>query len=252
MKTKSRQLLVLACALVASLPKANAAVILSDNFNGQSVNISIWTPSAPLSDSQIGVSGGTANFFQRGILVTNNSLPNAIDITGRFAFTGGSYDQFQINLRTNGVLLSPYYNFQNNIYVGFNRRGGDDGNQTGLNNLTLAAGVNTPGVLGNFTFLDNVFYDFRVLDTGTSISVFIGDLNNPLLSVNTTERTGNLLGIENRGFVPFFPTYDNAVKLDFIQISTVPDFGSTIGLLTLALLAITALRKRRNLEAHTS
>lgn len=245
MKTKFSQLFVLACVSVALLPTANATVILSDHFNGNAVNTSIWTPSAPLSDSQMSVSGGTANFFQRGILVTNNPLPNAIDITGRFAFTGGSYDQFQINLRSDGVLLSPHYNFQNNIYVGFNRRGGDDGNKTGLNNLTLAAGINTPGVLGNFTFQDNVFYDFRILDTGTNISVFIGDLNSPLLSVNTTERTGNFLGIENRGYVPWFPTYDNAVKLDFIQINSVPDGGSAMGFLVLALIGIGSARTRR-------
>ena len=134
--------------------------------------------------------------------------------------------------------------FQNNIYVGFNRRGGDDGNQTGQHNVAIAAGLNTAGVLGDFTFSSDVFYDFRIIDTGAQITLYLSDLNNPFLSVATSERTGNLMGLENRGYVPWFPTTGNEVRLDYIKVQGVPDTGSTIALLGAALLGLAALRRK--------
>ena len=139
--------------------------------------------------------------------------------------------------------FSPYYNFTNNIYVNFSRRGGDDGDKTGQLNVAIAPGWNSLGVIGNFTFSNDVFYDFRIVDTGSNITLFLGDMGNPFLTVDTTERTGYQIGMENRGVVPWFPTYDNQVKLDYIKVSTVPDGGSTVGLLSIVFLGAVALRR---------
>jgi hypothetical protein len=107
--------------------------------------------------------------------------------------------------------------------VGFNRRGGDDGDQTGINNLYLTGGYNSPTAIANFTFLNDTYYDFKILDDGNSLTLYLVDLNNPILSVVTSERTGYQIGIENRGYVPWWPTYDNEAQLDYISVSTVPE-----------------------------
>lgn len=127
----------------------------------------------------------------------------------------------------------------------FNRRGGDDGDQTGQRNVAIAAGLNTNGVLGNFTFSTDVFYDFRIVDTGSNITLFLSDMTNPFLSVGTSERTGYKIGLENRGVVPWFPTYDNEVKLDYIRVSTVPDGGATVGLFGMCFVGLAILRRKR-------
>ena len=93
--------------LLGLVTVAHSDTLLVDNFNGQAIDTTKWQALAPLSDSQINESGGNANFTQRGILISNDLFPEAIQIDGRFAFTGGSYDQFQIALRTDGNILFP-------------------------------------------------------------------------------------------------------------------------------------------------
>jgi hypothetical protein len=234
------------CLLGVTLVAARlcATPVLTDNFNGTAIDSTLWQASAPLSDSQIGVSGGNAIFTQRGILVSQAAMPNAIEIDGRFAFGGGIYDQFQITLRTDGLIDTPYYNFDNNIYVGFNRQGSDDGSKNGIENIGMAAGWSTPGKVGNFLFQTDVYYDFRIVDTGSKITLYLDDLTNPFMSVDTTERTGNLIGLENRGVVPWFPTFDNQVKLDYITVSTVPDSGTYCGLVGALFVGMALIRRR--------
>lgn len=189
-----------------------------DDFNDGTIDSSKWQALAPLPDSQMTETGGNAVFFQRGILITQQDVPTAYEITGRFAFLGGTYDQFQINLRSDATLLSPHFNFTNNIYVCFNRRASDSVGGEGVSNLNLAAGYSTQPAFGSFLFVTGQFYDFKITDDGYTIAVFLENMLNRVVSVNTTERTGNKIGIENRGYVPWFATYDNQVALDYISI----------------------------------
>jgi hypothetical protein len=190
-------------------------VVFEDSFNGSVFDTSKWQVFAPLPDSSMTISSGNAVFFQRGILITQQNLPTSYIVTGRFAFTGGPYDQFHINLRTDGALMQDWWNFPNDVYVGFNRRYGDPGVE-GQNNVRLQAYGET---LGSFTFINDIFYDFKIIDTGDSITLFLDDLTVPFLFANTTAGSGNKIGIQNRGYVPWFPTSDNQVKLDYITIS---------------------------------
>lgn len=207
-------ILLLAC----SSQVYGQSTLISDDFNG-SLNTSTWQVLAPLSDSQMTSSGGTAVFLQRGVLVTKADLPAGIEIRGRFAFVGGTYDQFQISLRSDGVLVPPYYPFQNNVYVGLNMRGGDDGNQSGQRNIYLAVG-SSPVVITNFAFVKDVYYDFRIVDDGSRISLYLANATTPIASAVTSDRSGYKIGLENRGYVPFFPLFDNQVKLDSFSVSS--------------------------------
>ncbi len=196
------------------------STILSDDFN--TLNSSVWQILAPLSDSQMTASGGTAVFFQRGVLVTKQDLPVGIEIRGRFAFTGGTYDQFAIGLRSDGAIIAPYFPFHTPVGVQFSRRGGDDGDQTGQRNVYLTTGVGRPAVIANFTFQIGTYYDFRIVDDGYLISVFLNNSTTAIVSGASVEREGYKVAFENRGFVPFFPLFDNQVRLDSLSILAAP------------------------------
>jgi hypothetical protein len=205
------------------------AAILSDDFNDGVLDTNLWDVLTPLSDSQMTEINGNADFFQRGVLISKQEFTGPYEIQGRFAFTGGSHDLFDIHLRTDGTMNPAYGNFTNNIYVGFHRRGGDDGDKTGLQNLTIVGGsIGLPTVITDFTFAQNTFYDFRIVDSGDNIALYLVDLSNPILSVATSQSEGNKIGIENRGFVPWWPTYDNRVALDYINIVPEPSSSALL------------------------
>lgn len=224
-----------------------ASIVLSDQFNDTTIDNGLWNALAPLSDSQIYESGGTANFFQRGVLITQNDLPDAIQIDARFAFVGAENDQLSIATRFNGTLIPPYYPWNSSIGITLSRKGGDDHSTMGVNNVYLSGG---DFALTSFLFLTNVFYDLRIVDTGTHLSLYINDLVTPLLETDTALRTGNRLGLMNRGTVPWFPTYNNALKLDYITVTDlsepVPDGGMTVVYLGLAGVILFFRRKTRN------
>jgi hypothetical protein len=195
-------------------------LLLSDDFN--TLNTSVWQVLAPQSDSRMSASDGKAVFFQRGVLITKQDLPNAIEVRGRFGFFGGTYDQLSIALRSDGTMIPPYYPFQSGVGVQFSRRGGDDGDQTGQRNVALLLGTGRPSVITNFTFAQNTYYDFRVVDDGERLTLYLNNLTTPIASGQVTERGGNKIGMQNRGFVPWWPLFDNQVRLESISITTAP------------------------------
>lgn len=202
-----------------SAPALTGTTLLSDEFDG-TLNSTLWQVLAPQSDSRMSASNGNAVFFQNGVLIAKQDFPAAIEVRGRFGFFGGTYDSFHIALRTDGTLVPPYYPFQSGVGVQFNRRGGDDGDQTGQRNIYLTFGAGRPAVITNFTFAQNTYYDFRLVDDGDRLTLYLNNLSTPIASGQVSERGGNKVGMNNRGFVPWWPLYDNQVRLESISITT--------------------------------
>ena len=229
--------------VLAGAGNALSQVLLTDSFDGSVIDASKWQALAPLSDSSMSVSDGKAVFFQRGILITQQNLPSSYIVEGRFAFTGGLHDNLHINLRTDGTLTQDWFDFSNNVYVQFSRRSGANGDGTGTYNVALRSYPH--GLWANdFTFVNDVYYDFKITDTGNRITVFLNDLQVASLATDwpTGSGSGNKIGLENRGYVPWWPTYDNQVKLDYITIS-VPEPSSLSLLLAGGAVALARRRK---------
>ncbi len=229
-----KRLLLLACFVTLRL---SGQTLLTDDFSGGSLDTGKWQVTAPMADSLMYASAGNAVFFQRGTLISQADFSPGIQITGSFAFTGGVHDGFWIPLRTDGTVLAPHYNFQSNIYVGFNRQGSDNGDKVGIENIYIAAGT-APAFIGSFSFTQGASYDFKIVDDGTQITLFLADLNSPFGSASTTERDGYKLGLQNRGTVPWFPTTDNEVRLSSFTVTAIPEpstFAAVAGLLALAI-----------------
>ncbi len=216
------------------------AYALRDDFDGASVDASLWTTSLPFPSGIFGPSalneaGGSLTFVNRGTLITKEAF-SAVDITGRFTITGEQSDKFKIVLRTDGSFCEPYAESANGIAVRFGHIGYNAYNvefeqrETPSNGIALANAV--------YPIALNTAYDFRITDDGSTIDFYIGDLDTPLLSATTAVDSGDRIVIYN-GQNLAGPNRTTA--LDFIQIVPEPAAATLIcfGLLGMS------LRRRR-------
>lgn len=216
---------ILACIFLlcwtALLQNTRAAVVLSDSFDGASLDTNAWVVAEPFFDSDMYASNGVAVFLNSGRLLTQANVPNAIQIEGRFKFMGSDNDAFRIYVRTDGDANDPYGRFVNGVEVIFSFREGDNGT-IGSNNVLMGIPLVTElGTRTNFLFQTNVFYDFRITDDGTNLSLFLGNLTTPLLERSTTTRAGNRVGIHNHTGLGTIAD-GSLVHLDYITVTEIP------------------------------
>lgn len=246
MKTKLIPSLALACSLTCG---TSAQTILSDNFNGNTINTNLWQASTPFSDSSITESGGNAVFQNRGRLQTAFGLPTGVDITGRFSFVGNSHDSFEISTRTDGITSNPYGYFDHGIAFGLSIMG-DAGNNSG-NVWIIHDGYPGPTeydlARGTFSLTQNTFYNFRITDDGNNLAFFVGDLTTPLLTAIDSSIYGNLIGILNREGSGGGSTISagSVVQLDFLTVQAIPEPSTSI-LALVGGLGVYGLRWRKN------
>ncbi len=156
-----------------------------------------WDALTPFCDSQMTLTNGSAFFLNRGILVSQSNFPTSIEIRGSFEFVGNTDDQFEVNLRTDGTLVNPAKNFPLGAYVHF---GGGDIALNAPNNVGIHDDIAGTSAPTNFTFAPNTFYNFRIIDDGTSITLYLDNLTTPFVTLSTTNRQGsatNRIDMEN-------------------------------------------------------
>ncbi len=109
-------------------------------------------------------------------------MPQAIQIDGRFRFVGNAHDVFIIQTRTDGVTTNPWGEFDTGIRfsAAIQWDHGPVVDNIGITRNAWPGGLNDL-VRGTFSIVMNTFYDFRVIDTGSLLQFFIGDLTTPLI-----------------------------------------------------------------------
>src|ERR1700726_3530018 len=116
--------------LVTTIAAAARAQLLHDDFNGTSIDPSLWQTSQPFSGSSITENGGNAVFDNRGRLITVGNFPPPITITGAFDITGANSDEFKLVIRTDGTFVNDQFGESANGFIGRFRRnsffGGDE------------------------------------------------------------------------------------------------------------------------------
>ena len=182
MKTKNLILLAV-CAMLTLTAKADWGL-----------DTNTWQTLTPFCDSQMTISNGSASFLNRGILISKTNFPTSLEIRGSFEFVGNSYDQFQINLRTDGTMFNPAKNFATGTYISF---GGGDAPLNSPNNVKIQDDSGSPVAQTNFTFVLNTFYNFRITDDGNIITLYLNNLTKPFLTLSTTDGAGSLIDMEN-------------------------------------------------------
>lgn len=200
---------------------------LYDNFSGNQLNTTNWIANVPYSDSAVIVNNGL-DFQNGGGIITADAQGAFNDITGEFNYAGSSYDQFGVLLRSNGALrFGSYGTFSDGVYVEFNLRSGDQG--TFNNNIK----IDVPNQQFTATYPMDVgsSFNFRIVDTGTEVSVFIGDLTNPILTATTSFAPGDLIAFQNREGAGngSYISAGSDTHIDFLSIESVPEPATWLG-----------------------
>src|ERR1700722_9195607 len=80
-----------------------------DDFNGSSINSSLWTIyNTPTGNSSVTEGGGNATFDNGAGLMTISSF-TAASVSGSFQFTGDNDDRFSIFLRFDGTSFDSHW-----------------------------------------------------------------------------------------------------------------------------------------------
>ncbi len=168
--------------------------VLNDNFSGTAINTNLWTVITACCGSEMYQANDNAVFVNSGKLVSKAQLPAQYVVQGTFQLAGNSYDQFLIAIRSSGAYVP--YQLKDGIQIRFQVRSGDQGS-AGVQNIII---VDTSGTStnANFPLEMNTYYPFTIVDTATNVVLYFDGSTTPILTMNTTNRSGNLLGMQNR------------------------------------------------------
>jgi len=212
----------------------------------------MWVASPYFSDSAVTVGGGSVFLQNRGRLLSVQSLPRAVQVDGRFRFVGSSYDVFIVQTRTDGATTNPWGEFDVGIRFQASIPNGENGGSNMAITRNAWPGTSYDLARCSFPIAWNTFYDFRVIDTGSLVEFFVGDLSTPLLTATESAVIGSRLGLSNRegGAGGSWISNGSVAELDFLQVSSVPELepkgmASVVAVLGMAL----SLRERRRGQA---
>ena len=236
MKTKSFLTLVSSVFLNAAISHA----VIFDDFSGNSINSSLWTTMTTGTDSSISTSSGNGVFRNRGRLTTIQTFQSS-EISGRLKFTDSPSDSFKTILRTDGTFQNTQHQeTANGIMVEITSSLNWDSDAS--RNVRIIDIVNGNQVQGGLVLNMNAFYDFRIVDTGSSVSAYVGNLGQPLLTLLTAESYGERISFYNREEIG---SINHVTQVDYISIVPEP---SAIALSGISGLIIVGRRKFRNRE----
>lgn len=222
----ARHLLVVA-ALVGLFPIVHADTIVSDNFDGPSLNASLWQTLGPGVVTQ---SGGWATTTGRGILATQDEFASSVRINGIFSMLDDQ-EHFSIAFRTD--LSSPGAPFHEltGLHVSFS----NDGDQISIQRYLSPSDWELLAVK-SFSLITGRLYEFTIYDTGTNIDLYVNGI--PELSAVSSFETGNKVAMYSREFGA-----GSSIALTHITGPSVPETGATALLLLMGLAGLAVRRQ---------
>src|SRR5437763_6173156 len=167
------------CALfftvVTTLGLTAHGQLLHDDFNGTSINTNLWQTSEPFSGSSITESGGNAIFDNRGRLITMANYPGPNSISGAFSITGANSDEFKVVIRTDGTFGDDQFGESaNGFIVRFRSSSFFASDEVSILEIGGTASAGWTGTLNL-----NTKYQFKIVDDGNNIYVFLGNMSAP-------------------------------------------------------------------------
>jgi hypothetical protein len=203
MRSTSGNNLPVIAIVMFSLRFTTEVLALHDDFNDTAIDPATWQVSTPFPSSQVTEGNGRVIFVQRGGINTIATFPSGLEVSGRFKFTGTS-DDFGIIIRSDLSFLDTTYYERQGIAIGFSQ----------LNNNVNMGAIGQGVLLGivSHTFTNNVDTDFRIVDDGFQIRLYLNNSPNPILTRSSTFRKGYKCAIYNR------EANGTRVELDFITI----------------------------------
>lgn len=171
-----------------------AQVLLTDNFDGSTVDTSKWSVVTPFSDSFVTQSGGYVQVEDAGRITTQSAFADAVEITGRIQLSNNARNNSKIVLRTDGA---QYFSEVKGVAIQFSPQldNGSFSNQLGIFTIGELAQASTS--LTTPVALDT-WYDFRIVDTGTSVELYWNGAITPSLTLVTSYRAGSKISFYSR------------------------------------------------------
>ena len=211
--------------------------VVFDDFSGGSINSSLWSTMTTGPDSSISTSSGNGVFRNRGRLTTIDTFQGS-EINGRLKFTDSPSDSFKTILRTDGTFQNnQYQETANGIMIEITSSSNWDSDAT--RNVRIIDVVNGNQVQGGLVLSMNTFYDFRIVDSGSSVSAYVGNLSQPLLTLNTSATYGERISFYNREEIG---ALNHVTQVDFINIVPEPTSLALSGVAGFLILARRKLR----------
>lgn len=237
--------------LLVSAAHANT-ILLSDDFSGTELGPQ-WQTSLPFATSQVIETGGYGYTFGRGILASANPIGMAPYVINMAVHSLGDFEHFEIALRSDLTNITSYHEVSGLVICFANddnrvllQQDGDDGTIT---TLASARAIMDTGV----------DYRIQITDTGTSVGVSVNDV--PMFAIDTSFNTGSYVAFYSREFIP---NYGGGTGIDYVTIqydpnagvnvyhAGVPDTGTTLGYVGIALMGILWFRRFRRHGVYTT
>lgn len=218
-------------------------VVFEDSFSGSVFDSSKWDIKLPFSDSAVTQSGGKANLFARGTIVSKASFTDPYTLTGSFVnlnnTTHSAYSVFLINLRSSGNYSGDIYNNIDGLQITMwasSSAPGSNGLYFGFANGSNFLGRNWFPITGQEHF-------FSISDNGASVSLDIDGVR--MFDYATSASWGNKIGFASRETLggPGGSDYTGDVDLMGVQVS-VPE-PSSFSLLLAGGVVFAATKRRR-------
>ena len=226
-----KNIIVLTFALLSTL---RADVLLTDSFDGSSIDSSNWNINLPFATSQAYVSNGKFVTYDRGIITSTATFnPYIQPYVVEGVFTPENWNTvFCVTLRSNGALDIPSSESLG-IRVGFwsSPMPGVTVTPVFLNNSGSNVSSSIPSLA------NGVSYDFAITDFGNKISVAINGSEVVVADINDYTSGGSISLFSSQQYV--------LNKLDVIKVNSVHE-PSALSLLAVGLGGLAILRRRRS------
>jgi hypothetical protein len=223
-----------------SINQLHAQGVVSDDFNGASINAGLWNVTLPYGDSSVTEGGGVVSIENNGRLTTQTASPSSYSISGSFLMANNPYSNFKIVLRTDGT---PDASEAKGIAFQFNIQNDPAGGGSTKDNLRIfsigdsGGDFTTPEATANLTL--NTWNTFLITDDGNNLALYFDGASTPTVSAQSTFSAGNLVTFYNReGNGGGSSISDGGItELDYINITPAPE-PSTVSLFGLSILGI--------------
>jgi predicted nucleic acid-binding Zn-ribbon protein len=180
--------------LIFSIIPMRGAVHFQDDFNDSIVDLGSWEVRLPFSGAFVNEAGGTFNFLNGGQALTLAGFVPPYEVNARVSLAGNPYGMLIIVIRTTGTKHpnSPSEFFDGIRFQIAKAQDSGPGNSFHVQDpqgMTLQA---------TRDFELGQFYDLKIIDTGTTFSLFFDDMTTPVLTGTSLEASGQGIGFYNR------------------------------------------------------
>ena len=242
-------LLLASAYLSCSLSRADS--LLTDSFDGDIVDATKWIVNTSVPGSSVSAADGSLNLRNRGVITTVGGYSAPLQIEGRFKFLNNETSNFYIGLRTSGFgqpMIGVKFEMQAEPWNSELRQI-SIADQTGPQNTW----VENVLILNNSNRLISIdtWYNFKVLDSGSEVSVYFNGSTDPTLTLATTGSAGSRVSFSNReGAAAGSSISEGGVtRFDYITIS-IPE-PSSLSLLALGGVLVALRRFRLNAKCSS-